>query len=69
MGRTALATTGGMIFDFHRSRRVKMWMHDTRITMDMVFVSSEGTVVGILSDEQPMSDEFNQCGGAGCGGD
>ncbi len=37
MERTAVATTGGMIFDFHGSRRVKMWMHDTRIAMDLVF--------------------------------
>ena len=62
MERTALATTGGMIFDLHGSRRVKMWMHDTRIAMDMVFVSSEGTVVAILSDEQSMSDEFISVG-------
>ncbi len=64
MERTAVATTGGMIFDFHGSRRVKMWMHDTRIAMDMVFVSSKGAVVAILSDEQSMSDEFHQCGDA-----
>ncbi len=51
MERPALTTTGGMIFDFHGSRRVKMWMYDTRIAMDMVFVSSEGTVVAILRDE------------------
>ena len=69
MERTALATTGGMIFDFHGSRRVKMWMYDTRIAMDMVFVSSEGTVVAILRDEQSMSDEFISVGAAGCGGD
>jgi len=39
-----------------------MWMRDTRIAMDMVFVSSEGTVVAILSDEQSMSDEFISAG-------
>ncbi len=69
MERPALATTGGMIFDFHGSRRVKMWMYDSRIAMDMVFVSSEGTVVAILRDEQSMSDELISVGAAGCGGD
>ena len=39
-----------------------MLMHDTRIALDMVFVSSEGKVVAIMSDEQPMSDDFISAG-------
>jgi uncharacterized protein len=33
-------------------------MHNTRIPLDMIFASKDGIVVAIMSDEQPMSDDF-----------
>ncbi len=35
-----------------------MWMHNARIPLDMIFASKHGVVVAIMSDEQPMSDDF-----------
>jgi len=34
-----------------------MWMHNG-IPLDMIFASKDGVVVAIMSDEQPMSDDF-----------
>ena len=65
MERTALATTGGMIFDFHGSaasgdadpQHANSVGHD-RIPLDMIFASRGSVVVAIMSYEPPMSDEF-----------
>ena len=35
-----------------------MWMHNTWIPLDMIFASKDGVVVAIMSDGQPMSDDF-----------
>lgn len=44
MSRTALAEHTGMIFVFDRDAQVSFWMKDTLVSLDMIFVASDGTV-------------------------
>ena len=55
MSRDALPEAGGMLFDFGAPREPSMWMKDTRIPLDMLFVDSDGTVLAMAEDTEPMS--------------
>ena len=47
MGREALCTDCGMLFDFEYSRQVSMWMKNTLIPLDVAFISSSGVIIDI----------------------
>lgn len=55
MGRTRLAAGQGMWFDFGEPRHVEMWMKDTLVALDMVFVAADGRVVHVASHTTPLS--------------
>jgi uncharacterized membrane protein (UPF0127 family) len=57
MGRESLAPDAGMLFVFEEERVASMWMHDTRIPLDMLFLASDGRVVKIAARVKPMSDD------------
>ncbi|MGB0682906.1 MAG: DUF192 domain-containing protein [Magnetovibrionaceae bacterium] len=50
-----LGARDGMWFDFGRSRKVSMWMKNTFISLDMVFVRDDGTVAGVIRGTTPKS--------------
>ena len=56
MFRRSVAANEGMIFLFNDERRQSFWMKNTIIPLDMVFVSSDWKVVGILSDVPPLTE-------------
>lgn len=58
MGRRALQPTHGMLFDFGTERPIVMWMHDTHISLDMLFVNAQGIVVDVRARTTPLSDEL-----------
>lgn len=59
MNRDTLAENAGMIFDLsHVNNQVAMWMKDTRISLDMLFVNSDGQIFWIFENAQPMSEEY-----------
>ena len=59
MNRDSLAEDAGMIFDLsHVSNKVAMWMKDTRISLDMLFVRPDGQIFWIFENAQPMSEEY-----------
>ena len=53
MGRTSLPVGSGMIFVFDHPQTVYFWMKDTPIPLDMVFLSSDGKVVGTHENAVP----------------
>ncbi|WP_319520329.1 DUF192 domain-containing protein [uncultured Martelella sp.] len=55
MYRTALERGHGMIFDFGQSRPASMWMANTLIPLDMVFIRADGTVSGFHEQAEPES--------------
>nr|WP_272210881.1 DUF192 domain-containing protein [Marinicella sp. W31]MDC2876798.1 DUF192 domain-containing protein [Marinicella sp. W31] len=55
MYRTELAGGQGMIFDFAVPRPASMWMANTLIPLDMVFIRADGTVSDIYENAQPLS--------------
>lgn len=56
MHRRSLAARTGMLFDFERDGPVAMWMRNTHISLDMLFVDRQGVVVHIAPRTTPESD-------------
>ena len=54
MFRRSLAPDAGMLFDFGRSEPVSMWMENTLIPLDMLFIAADGRVVNIAQRAVPM---------------
>ena len=46
-----------MLFDFGQPRPVSMWMKDTYIPLDMIFVRPDGTIAAIVENAVPKSLE------------
>jgi len=56
MYRTALPEDAGMVFDFKNVHHATFWMHNTCIPLDMVFVSEDKLVIGVVT-APPLNDE------------
>ncbi len=57
MNRPNLPADGGMLFNFAIDRPVAMWMKNTLIPLDMLFIKADGTIAGIAQRTVPMSLE------------
>ena len=57
MNRAKLPADAGMLFDFGVDRPVAMWMKNTLIPLDMVFIEADGRIAGIAQRTVPMSLE------------
>jgi hypothetical protein len=55
MNRASLPPDTGMLFDFHGDRPVAMWMKNTLIPLDMIFIARDGSIVGIAERTIPLS--------------
>src|SRR3954451_17144150 len=55
MFRRALAPDAGMLFDFKTPSPVTMWMKNTFIPLDMVFIDAGGRVINIAERTVPHS--------------
>ncbi|MFZ2080771.1 MAG: DUF192 domain-containing protein [Xanthobacteraceae bacterium] len=58
MYRKELPEGRGMLFDFHDDQPVQFWMHNTYISLDMIFIAGGGRVVRVAENAKPMSDEL-----------
>lgn len=56
MFRRTLAPDAGMLFDFKEPTMATMWMHNTLIPLDMLFVDQHGLIVNIAQRAVPQSD-------------
>jgi uncharacterized membrane protein (UPF0127 family) len=56
MHRTKLAADAGMLFDLHRPEMIALWMKDTLLPLDMIFIREDGTISSIAPNAQPLSE-------------
>ena len=55
MHRQFMPADRGMLFDFKRVEPVAMWMQNTYISLDMLFIRADGTVARIAERAEPLS--------------
>ncbi|GJE75046.1 DUF192 domain-containing protein [Methylorubrum suomiense] len=58
MYRRSMPADHGMLFDFERPLPVNMWMKNTYIPLDMVFIRSDGSIARIAADTEPLSTQI-----------
>jgi uncharacterized membrane protein (UPF0127 family) len=55
MYRRSMAPDRGMLFDFGAVAPVAMWMQNTYLPLDMLFIRRDGTIARIAGDAEPLS--------------
>jgi uncharacterized protein len=63
MFRKELPEGHGMLFDFESDRPVAFWMHNTLISLDMIFITGDGRILRIAENTEPLSDRLVPSGG------
>jgi uncharacterized membrane protein (UPF0127 family) len=58
MYRRELAEDGGMLFLYDPPQTITMWMRNTFLPLDMIFIGTDGKVYRIESHTQPFSTEI-----------
>jgi uncharacterized protein len=51
-----------MLFDFETPQRVTMWMKNTPLSLDMLFIDARGVIVRIAARTRPFSTEIIDSG-------
>lgn len=64
MFRRILPETHGMLFLYDPPQEIGMWMRNTYISLDMVFINAEGRVHRIETHTEPFSTHIIRSGGA-----
>lgn len=54
-GRTEIPSNYGMLFVFPEANRYGFWMKDMLVSIDIVWLTSDGTIVGIDAHASPES--------------
>ena len=54
MFRKELPDGEGMLFDFARPQPVAMWMRNTIVPLDMIFIRADGTIANIAKNTTPL---------------
>ena len=63
MFRRELPEGKGMLFDFKRDQDVSMWMENTYVSLDMIFIRGDGRIARIAENTEPMSRRIISSGG------
>jgi uncharacterized membrane protein (UPF0127 family) len=58
MFRRSLAPDAGMLFDYKAPTQITMWMKNTFIPLDMIFIGADGRIVRIAERTVPHSEEI-----------
>lgn len=57
MFRSSMPQDNGMLFDFGQDQMVTMWMKNTYLSLDMVFIFADGRIHRIESRTEPQSEK------------
>ena len=63
MYRKELADGKGMLFDFSPEQQISMWMKNTYIPLDMIFIRADGRILRIAENTEPHSTKIISSGG------
>ena len=63
MYRKELPDGKGMLFDFSPEQQVSMWMKNTFISLDMIFIRADGRILRIAENTEPQSTRIIPSGG------
>ena len=63
MFRRSVPEFTGMLFDFKRDQEVTMWMRNTYVSLDMIFIQSDGRIRRIAENTETESDKIISSGG------
>jgi len=55
MFRQHMAADAGMLFLYPADQLINMWMMNTLIPLDMIFISGDGRIIGVAERTVPMS--------------
>lgn len=51
----AMPDNAGMVFDYVRPREMSIWMKNTLIPLDIVFIGIDGLVINLYRDAEPLT--------------
>ena len=57
MYRKHLASGHGMFFIFEKEKYVSMWMKNTEIPLDIIFINENGVITQIVRNATPMNEK------------
>ena len=60
MYRQHLPTDSGMLFVMGREKQWSFWMRNTLIPLDMIFISKDMTIAGIVENAEPLTESLRQ---------
>ncbi|HWP25048.1 MAG TPA: DUF192 domain-containing protein [Xanthobacteraceae bacterium] len=63
MFRKELPEGRGMLFDFSPEQEVLMWMKNTYVSLDMIFIRADGRILRIAENTEPLSERTISSGG------
>jgi uncharacterized membrane protein (UPF0127 family) len=63
MYRKELPDGKGMLFDFSPEQQISMWMKNTYISLDMIFIRADGRILRIAENTEPLSTRIIPSGG------
>jgi uncharacterized protein len=63
MYRRSVPEFYGMLFDFKRDQEVAMWMKNTYVSLDMIFIQSDGRIRRIAENTETESEKIIPSGG------
>ena len=63
MYRKELPDGKGMLFDFSPEQQISMWMKNTFISLDMIFIRADGRILRIAENTEPQSLAIISSGG------
>lgn len=58
MFREKMLPTHGMLFDFGETAPIMMWMKNTPLSLDMLFIREDGTIARVAGNTEPFSTKI-----------